>query len=276
MSGGALLMYSYTAGTLGSIIVFQGIMSRRIHEIEKQRVTAILEKDYAQEVAVNEKQAKEQKAQFLSMLSHELKTPLSVIQMGLNQKTLSDKSRNYLYQAVKDMSMVIERCSVLEKVDDQIATHCSGFDIQTLLIQQIEQSNEPSRVHFIPVEVELGIFCDEDWLRIIFANLIDNALKYSPKDSQVQIDLEDESGRICVRIINDTSEELPETSEIFEKYFRAKSARKQTGAGLGLYIVKRLADQLNAQIFYRPVKHSDSSAHHSQVEMRLCVPKNEP
>lgn len=273
VSGGALLMYSYTAGTLGSIIVFQTIMSRRIKKIEQERVTALLEKEHAQMLAENEKNDKEQKAAFLSMLSHELKTPLSVISMGLHRPTISERSRSHLLQAVSDMSMVIDRCAVLEKVDDQITTEFKPCNLHTLTHQVID-SFQSQRIQFTADQGKHQIDSDADWLKVIIVNLIDNALKYSPKQSLIQVSLFENDHSVCLQVHNQTEETLPKPEEIFNKYYRAKTAHKQTGSGLGLYIVKRLTDQLGAEISYRPVTKQSSDIEFNQVEMRLCLNKD--
>ena len=275
-SGGALLMYSYTVGILGSIVVFQTIISRRIQKIEEERVTALLEKDHAQSIAQREKDDKEQKAAFISMLSHELKTPLSVISMGLHRPTISERSRNHLLQAVSDMSMVIDRCAVLEKVDDQIQAQLKSVNVYSLT-EQVVESFQSSRIVFhseaVNQAVDLNVTSDEDWLKVILINLLDNALKYSPKQSLIQVSLSENDHSVCLQVHNQTEETLPKPEEIFNKYYRAKTAHKQTGSGLGLYIVKRLADQLQAQILYRPVKKPFDDSEFAQVEMRLCLKK---
>ncbi len=272
VSGGALLMYSYTAGTLASIFVFQAIMSRRIRQTEQDHLTAVLEMAHAQQIAIREKADKEQKAAFLSMLSHELKTPLSVIRMGIDQKTLSDRARAHLYQAISDMSMVIDRCAVLEKVDDQIPMRKELVDLAELIHQVVIQSGGAQRIDLDLPTSALMLHTDEDWLRVILSNLIDNALKYSPKDTQVHLQLALTPGWCCILFSNQTRCDLPDASLLFKKYYRAKSAHKQTGSGLGLYIVKRLVDQLNAQIEYQAI--TGEGAQLSTVSIRLCLPQH--
>ncbi|BCN94147.1 ATPase [Thiomicrorhabdus immobilis] len=271
VSGGELLMYSYTAGTLGSIVVFQSIMSRRIRQIEKDRISALLDKDFMQEVAQREKNDKEQKERFLSMLSHELKTPLSVMRMGLNQPDLSDRSRQHLLQAVRDMNMVIDRCTVLEKVDSQIVVKQESIELNALVQQQVEQSSEPERIVLSPNSGPVIVESDKDLLQIIMSNLIDNALKYSPHDQKVNIVLKLQSDKACLHVINPTKDCLPDSKQLFTKYYRAKTAHKQTGSGLGLYIVKCLVDQLQAEIFYLPKERQNSDTSFNYVEMCLCL-----
>jgi len=273
VSGGAWLMYSYTAGTLGSILVFQGIIGRRLRQIEQDHVTAMLEKDHAQQLTERERNEKERKAQFLSMLSHELKTPLAVIRMGVDQNPLSDRARQHVSQAISDMSQVIDRCSVLEKVDDQIPMQSEPVSLQDVLYNVISLNHESQRVDVFTQYENTVIETDEDWLKVILSNLLDNALKYSPKSTRVQVSVFPDNQAWCFRFDNLTTNDLPDPSLVFTKYYRAKSAFQQTGSGLGLYIVKRLSDQLHAQIDFEITEPSQSNyAHSNQISFRLCLP----
>ena len=270
LSGGIPLLYSYIAGTFASILVFQRIMSQRIDLTEKQYVTMLLEKEYAEQLAERERADKEQKAQFISMLSHELKTPLSVISMGAAQSVLSDKARTYLQQAISDMSRVIDRCAVLEQVDSQVHTRCEVVELTGLISTLIQQTQLTKRVQWQPLEGVVFVHSDTDWLRVILSNLIDNALKYSPPDSVVSISLMKTKNHACIDVTNWTEDSLLDGQQIFAKYYRSKTAQKQTGSGLGLYIVKRLVDQLGAYIDYQPTYQPEMNQH--QVVMHLCIP----
>ena len=269
VSGGTLLMYSYTAGALGSIIFFQSIMNRRIRQIEKDHVKIMLEKDHAEAIAKKERDDKEQKAQFLSMLSHELKTPLSVISMGMTQKNLSDTSQNHITQAISDMSMVIDRCAVLEKLDNQIPTRITTVDLASLLDHLVRHNTSASRIKLNCPQTIAEVETDDDWLRVILSNLFDNALKYSPKDSFILVTLQQQENAWCISIENTITETLPDKELIFQKYFRCPSAQKQTGSGLGLYIVKRLVVQLGATIDYTAAE--DVTNQNNKVIFRLCL-----
>lgn len=107
-------------------------------------------------------------------------------------------------------------------------------------------------------------------MRVIVSNLIDNALKYSPVTTDISVRIERHSGQVCVQVENVVEGEPPDPQHIFDKYYRARSAHKQTGAGLGLYIVKRLVAQLGAQINYRTELLPAQMA--NRVVMCLCLP----
>lgn len=270
VSGGTFLLYSYTAGTLASIVVFQGMISRRMRLVEQQHVTVLLEKEHAQAIAERERADKEQKAQFISMLSHELKTPLSVISMGTAQTTLSDKARAHLLRAINDMGRVIDRCAVLEQVDSQVQTHQEAIELTSLIDILIQQTQTPQRIQWQPPQTNVLVHSDADWLRVILSNLIDNALKYSPPDTKIEITLLHKPDYTCLDISNWTADPLPDGTKIFAKYYRAKSAHKQTGSGLGLYIVKRLVDQLSAHIDYQALPIPEKKL--NKIVMHLCLP----
>lgn len=270
VSGGVWLLYSYTIGTLASILIFQGIMSRRLRQNEQKHLATLLEKEHAEILVERERKDKEQKAQFISMLSHELKTPLSVISMGVSQPEASAKMRGHVLQAVSDMGRVIDRCAVLDQMDNQVHTRKEAVELIGLVDSQVEQARATDRARWLSQQKELWVSSDTDWLRVILSNLIDNALKYSPPDSVIELNQHSGPGRVCLKISNLTHEQLPDSRQLFDKYYRAQSARKQTGAGLGLYIVQCLVTQLGGHIDYEVMPVPEQSAY--KVVMRLCLP----
>ncbi|MCZ2720969.1 sensor histidine kinase [Marinomonas sp. 15G1-11] len=272
LSGGMVLLHSYTAGTLASILVLQRIMSSRIREFEKNHMALQLEKNHIQDLVTRERQEKEKKAQFISMLSHELKTPLSVIQMGLNQPTLSTIGHRHVIQAIKDMSVVIDRCSILEKVEDKVNTRFQIIEMVEFLNVLISQTQAKERINSYFNTSQHLIESDPDWLKVIINNLLDNALKYSPDQSMIDISTHSFSNRACIKITNITELGLPNTEKMYDKYYRGKSAHSKTGSGLGLYIVKQLSLQLNASIEYQATSNLDETNIH-KVTMILCLPE---
>lgn len=247
------------------VLISQDAMSSHICQIEKDHVKIALEKNHAQALADKERADKEQKAQFLSMLSHELKTPLSVIRMGIAQPDMSDNLRNHIIQATNDMGMVINRCAVLEKVDEAIPLNIEKVNLIALINYVKDQCLSPESFHidFSQNLTDVSVQTDEDWLKVILSNLLDNALKYSPKDSTIHLNLTRKETHWCISVSNETTDTPPDPEEIFNKYYRSPSARMQTGSGLGLYIVKRLALQLNARIEYIPTAN--------KVTFQLCL-----
>ena len=276
VSGGVWLRYSYTIGILFSVFIFQVILSRRLRQIARDHTAVMLQKNHAEQIAKREKAEKEQKSQFLSMLAHELKTSLSVIRMGVDQKQPSEKSRAHLLQAINDMSQVIDRCSVLEKVDDQVPMHLELLDVINLINYIVSTCQQSERIDLSMPVKEVLIESDEDWLKVILFNLLDNAMKYSPSDTVVKVSLTMNESTCNICFENLSQEDVPHQSIIFNKYYRGKTAYKQTGSGLGLYIVKRLVDQLHGHIDYKasPVisEHESKIPPFTRVSFELCLP----
>ena len=131
--------------------------------------------------------------------------------------------------------------------------------IDELLSQILTQQQATQRV---AVQLSEGVLAtpvqtDPLLLRTILSNLIDNAIKYSPPDSTVQITVALNPGAgpsgTRIRVENAAAKAgMPDPAHVFEKYYRAPGAHQQSGSGLGLYIVKALVEQLGARIDYRP------------------------
>lgn len=86
-------------------------------------------------------------------------------------------------------------------------------------------------------------------VRTIVANLLDNALKYSPPDTRVDLHLQQRAGETAMRVFNQPGAAgMPDPQRLFDKYYRSPGAHKQTGSGLGLYLVAGLAKRIGAAV----------------------------
>ena len=99
---------------------------------------------------------------------------------------------------------------------------------------------------------------------MIFANLIDNALKYSKSQSIVNVSVKTSAGNVFVRVSNEAgSAGMPDASRVFTKYYRSERAHEQIGSGLGLYLTWQFANMLGMQLRYMPLSNL--------VEFELCL-----
>lgn len=208
-----------------------------------------------------------EQSQFMAMLAHELKTPLSVIRMVLGSKKPCEETLLHANRAVSDMNNVIERCLQSEKITDQKLTyHVNDCDVLDLLTQ-LHADIHPLEKLIIHAQSVPLLHTDTQLLHTILFNLIDNALKYSPPESVVHIEVQSENDGVLVSIKNRIGiAGSPDTEKVFQKYYRNKAAHHRTGSGLGLYLVKSMTTLLGGHVLY----HCDDM----HVVFTLWIPIN--
>ena len=254
------LLYSFQFGPFGSLLALQFMLSQRVRTIQAQLHQATLETEIAKATTQHERTEREQQRHFLSMLTHELKTPLSIIRMRLGATAPTPRMQAYAAQAVQDIDAIVDRCAMVSQIDDQAdppqPVACRIDDI----LREI-RSQQPSahRITLAVAENAAAVCVQSDpvLLRTVLNNLIDNALKYSPPNGIVQITLavEPRETRHGLHLQIDNaigSVGTPEQTRVFEKYYRSPGAHQHSGSGLGLYIVKALTEQLGGSIECRP------------------------
>jgi len=202
---------------------------------------------------------------FISNLSHELRTPVSVIRANsetLLSGALEDKKEAAVF--AKAIMHNSERLS--EMVSDLIDLSRIEYgdlklNIRSIDINQIIESivfsmksilkRKNISIEFDPHQTKSMVEADLNALERIINNFIDNAYKYSPKNSSIIITTETLNNDIKINIIDEGDGIAPkEMNLIFDRFFRTASARasEKTGSGLGLAIVKNLVNSLNGKV----------------------------
>ena len=225
------------------------------HRYRTAKEEKIYEVSMANANAQAEREMREEQGKFLAMLTHELKTPLSVLRMGFNSKKSFDKFEAHIDQAIVDMNNIVERCVMADKFDGKslntINESCNVYqaiqDIAGIYKNRAEILIHGDQDHFVNSDAHL--------LRTILVNLIDNAVKYGKEGSPVEISLSqkviDDSECEVVSISNIPGlAGMPDPSKVFSKYYRAPRAYEKTGSGLGLYLIGNIANAIGAQLDY--------------------------
>lgn len=254
------LIYSFQFGPFGSLLALQFMLSQRVRTMQAKLHQATLDTEIAKATAQQERTERDQQRHFLSMLTHELKTPLSVIRMRLGAMKPTLRMQAHATQAVQDIDAIVERCAMVSQIDEKAEKlQLAPCRIDDLLSEIRSQQPAAHRVTLQLAENALAVSVHSDpvLLRTVLSNLIDNAIKYSPQNGAVQIKLalENPGARngVHIQIENSIgSAGTPDPARIFEKYYRAPGAHQQSGSGLGLYIVKALTEQLGGTIHCRP------------------------
>jgi signal transduction histidine kinase len=250
-------LYNALAYSLFSGVTMLTMLQVRIRRHERLRMQSQAQLALSEHQVIHEKKLREEQGQLLAMLTHELKTPLSIVRMVLGSKSHTPELIAYADRAVKDMNNVIERCLQAEKFADQATTiNKSDFQLIDELEELRDNSPAPARV-VIHSDISPVIKSDSQGLRIILANLIDNASKYSPPDSNIDIKVAKDNNNseqgVSIMVQNLPGRAgWPDSDKVFQKYYRNKLAHEQIGSGLGLYLVKNLAHLLGGDVCYIP------------------------
>ena len=211
------------------------------------------------------KEGKEIRFQFLSVLSHELKAPLNAIDGYLHiikDRQAGDDIASYdqmidkSLQRIKGMRSLIMDLLDLTKINFEKKTE----KFQALKLREIAQfSIEAMNPYAIQKDVRVNLSDEENIIfnadpgdiEIVFNNLISNAVKYNKDSGKVDIILKSENNKVNI-IVKDTGIGLSKTEsdKLFDEFFRVKNeyTKQITGSGLGLTIVKRIVDLYNGEI----------------------------
>lgn len=198
---------------------------------------------------------------FISNVSHELKTPLAIIQnyaAMLQQPNLPEEQRREYAKAVADasrrLSSLITNILKLNKLENQqIYPERERYDLGEQLCQCLLAFEDVWEENGIELDTELAdhvlIMSDAELMTLVWNNLISNALKFTPPGGRVAVSLETE-GDFAVVQIRDTGCGIPPEvgGHIFEKFYQGDTSHATQGNGLGLALVKRVMDIVNGDI----------------------------
>lgn len=253
-SANGLVYYALISGLDMTIL-----MQLRANQLRKANIRIAQDLLLSTQEVKFEKIRRQEQSQLLSMLMHELKNPLAVIDMALNTPNMDQKSVTYASRAVTDMKAIIDRCVEADQIDDgslgakQQVVHLPEL-IHELLRAQFPQA---PRLH-LDIQSVSHITSDQQYLQIILGNLIDNALRYSEPDTPIDIIVTtapNEAGAqgVSISIANRPGvASWPEADKVFHKYYRSTGALRQSGTGLGLFLVSSLAKRIGASCRYAP------------------------
>lgn len=198
---------------------------------------------------------------FIANVSHELKTPLAVIQnyaAMLQQANLPEEQRAEYAKTIVDascrLSDLITNILKLNKLENQqIYPEKTVYDLGEQLCQCLLSFEDAWEGKDIELETDLAedvlIESDAELLMLVWNNLISNALKFTPVCGCVTVSLEGVEDFAVVRITDTGCGIPPEVGErIFEKFYQGDTSHAAQGNGLGLALVKRVVDIVGGDI----------------------------
>lgn len=206
------------------------------------------------------------KTKFLSLVSHEFKTPLSGIltsSMLLNKYNLTEEQKkrekhiSIINNKVHYLNNILNDFLSLERLDlNAIKYKFSSFNLSTIINEVVYNSNmllKKGQKIKIPENIdEYNLTQDQKILELTLFNLINNAIKYSKENTIIQVEIFKKNDHIKFKI-TDEGIGIPENDQkfIFNRYFRAENVLNIQGTGIGLNIVKIHLENLGGSIHFK-------------------------
>lgn len=200
---------------------------------------------------------------FLRLLSHELRTPITSIYggarvLGRADAHLDANTRREIVDDVVEesdrLSRLVEDLLVLARLDEGVDVGREPALLQHLVPAVIDRDWPDGSGPTIRVKADSGlppVSGDETSIQQVVYNLVSNATKYSPPDSVVEVRVEGLADEVLVRVL-DRGRGLPkaEVSRVFEPFYRSEAAERMAGgAGIGLFVCRRLIEAMGGRIW---------------------------
>jgi two-component system sensor histidine kinase CiaH len=202
----------------------------------------------------------QQQQNFMMAITHELKTPIAVTQLNLEtlqkRKLEEDKQQKLIANTLQEANRLNTLCNNILLAAQLDAGYVSTKQ-ELNFTDLVEGCVDDFRIRFpqriLKENIDESIYLNGEalLLQMLINNLIENALKYSPKEAPVTIALTEENGKIKL-VVSDEGYSIPamEKKKIFDKFYRIgnENTRKTKGTGLGLYLCHKIAEGHNGYI----------------------------
>lgn len=216
-----------------------------------------------------ERLRREDQGKLMSMLTHEIRTPLSVLKLVVDRKVTGSDLEDFANRAVSNIDSIIDKCIQLDRLElNVLQVDKRQFNFLVLLNSVISDTQMKNRFSILG-QVDIDIESDMDILSIVVSNLLGNAVKYSPPKTDILIHSEilhdHQLRRLQFSVQNVVGiAGVPDPELAFDKYYRSPSAAKVSGSGLGLFLVKELVNALNGEV--------KLSTQDNLITFMICIP----
>jgi signal transduction histidine kinase len=213
------------------------------------------------------REAEELKSTFISVISHELKTPVALIKGYVG--TLRREDANWDREVIKDSLAVIEEeadrlTNLIENLLDAsrlqaggLSINLSDVNLRVLADRIAKRFQTQSSIHTIIVDFSENfpaVSADETRMEQVLSNLVSNAIKYSPKGGEIRITGQVRPAQVIICVSDQGPGVAPEDiPHIFDRFYRSSLAKRTTkGAGLGLYLARAVIEAHGGRIWVDP------------------------
>ena len=213
-----------------------------------------------------EKELNELKSRFISMASHEFRTPLSAILSSAiligkqNEPGKEDRRMKHVSRIrtnVKDLVVILNDFLSLSKLEEgKVQIRPQSFELIQFLNMLVDEM-EPNKKEGQKIVIEssqpaITVFMDSKLLNHIIINLLSNAIKYSGEHQKITLKISVGEKTVCMDI-RDRGIGIPQSEHknLFNRFFRAENATNIQGTGLGLHIVKQYTELLGGKVAFK-------------------------
>lgn len=252
--------------------------TKKLAETVEKMEQEILERKKAEEetrlALEKEKELNSLKSRFVSMASHEFRTPLSTVLSSVSliakynkpeNSEKRDKHINRIKSKVSELTEILNDFLSLDKLEQgKVAYNPERLELVAFVSNCCEElkyvTKKGQKLVFDHKKELCEIIIDPKVIQHVLTNLCSNAIKYSPEDSLITIALKEANQNISITI-TDQGIGIPETDKkhMFERFFRANNATNIQGTGLGLNLVKRYVELANGEIKFSSEEGKGSS-----------------
>jgi two-component system, LuxR family, sensor kinase FixL len=227
-----------------------------------------------QDALQKERELNELKSRFVTMASHEFRTPLSTILSSVSliakypETKDQDKREKHIQRiknAVENLTSVLNDFLSLSKLEEgRLLLSPVELNLLNVCDDVVDEMNsmtkEGQTIHHECVACDQVLMLDKNVLKNILMNLLSNAIKYSPEHSTITITSTIEKNVLSISV-TDQGIGIPEEDKpyIFSRFFRAHNAGNIQGTGLGLNIVKKYLDLLHGNIVFTSEQHKGTT-----------------
>jgi PAS domain S-box-containing protein len=234
----------------------------RTHVLQEALLELEKSKQQLSDALASEKELNDMKSRFVTMASHEFRTPLSTILSSISliskyTATNDDEKRQKHVQRVKsavtNMTLILNDFLSAEKLEEgKIFIRKEEINLQTITNEVLSEINgilKPGQKVIYKHEGKTVAQMDKQMLRNILLNLISNAIKFSPENKNIDVHSTISDKQITIKV-TDYGIGIPkeEQAHLFERFFRAKNVTNIQGTGLGLNIVGKYLEAMNGKI----------------------------
>jgi signal transduction histidine kinase len=258
----------FAFGALGALIVMVLSVLKSVSNLEKKA-----------------EESERAKNEFVSLASHQLRTPLATVNwyvevlLSGEAGETNNRQKLYLEEIYNGNQRMIELVNALIYVDlGSFVVNAKPSDLKEVCDGVIKEfspqiSRTEIQIEKIYEEHLPLVDTDSSLIWIVLQNLISNAIKYSLKGGKVVIEIKKEKEEVVISV-SDNGYGIPEAQqkEIFGRLFRAKNIlQKSEGTGLGLYLVKAIANQINGKVWFKSTENKGTTFYFA-IPLKRIIP----